>query len=121
MTLPVYRQQPAGTLPSVLRNLNRLLNSRRGHAPAQLDLGIPLPSEIAYNFPDSIESVQTSLSACIGKYEPRLINVKVDYLSSDDTQLALRFQISAQLRDGDDFRPVQFAATVGTQGQVDVR
>jgi type VI secretion system protein len=107
-------------MQSILANLNRVLNTRQGQSPAHADLGIPAPSEIAYNFPDSIDDVQRSLAGSIEKYEPRLAGVRVIYVESEDDVLTLHFHISAKLIVGDEQRPVAFDATVGAEGRVNV-
>ena len=45
------RNDRAAVIASVARNLHRVLNSRLGNAPAQLDLGIPAPSDIILAIP----------------------------------------------------------------------
>jgi len=69
---------------SVLRNLQHILNSRLGDAPAQPDLGMPAPSEITQASPDAVNLVIRNLRACIEKYEPRLSGVDIAHIEAAD-------------------------------------
>lgn len=106
---------------SVLRHLQRMLNSRQGHAPAQMDYGIPDPSEVVHNFPNAIGQVQRAIRACIEKYEPRLTAVNVMHVESEDDLFALRFQITAQLRTAKEMPYVCFDTLMDSTGRIQVR
>jgi type VI secretion system protein len=89
-----------GLVRSVVRNLQRILNSRVGSAPAQPDLGMPAPSDIAQAAPDAVNLVMQNLRACIEKYEPRLTSVEIAHVEAGDDVLCLRFQVTGRLVDG---------------------
>ena len=82
---------------SVLQNLKRVLNARTDNAPAQPDLGTMSPIEVALAYPDSVVDAQRRVRECIEKYEPRLKDITVTWIESDDERLSLRFQISGRL------------------------
>jgi type VI secretion system protein len=106
---------------SVLRHLQKLLNSRREHAPAQMDYGIPDSTEVVHNFPESIAEMQRAIRESIEKYEPRLSAVNVVHVEGQDDQFTLRFQITAQLSTPKDRPHVCFDTLVDSAGRVQVR
>ena len=103
---------------SIGQNLNNLFNSWAGNAPAQMDLGMPAPSEIAHNYPASIADVQRAIRACIEKYEPRLTGVRVLHVEGEDDRLQIRFQIEAQLAGPGQVGKISFDTLVDHSGLV---
>jgi type VI secretion system protein len=109
---------PREVTRSVLRNLQNLLNTRLGSAPAQMDLGMPAPSDIAQASPDAISLVMRNLRACIEKYEPRLASVEIAHIESGDEVLTLRFQISARLGGSTEGAAISFDTVVDPAGRI---
>ena len=81
---------------SILKNLQRILNSRQGNAPAQMDLGIPSPHELMQGYPTTLERAQKIIRSCIQRYEPRLTAVVVSK-DGEDSVAGINFRITAQL------------------------
>ena len=52
---------------SILHTLGNMLNSRAGHAEAQMDYGITEPSEVAHAYPDSLGEMQRAIRTCLEK------------------------------------------------------
>jgi len=115
------REDPKEIVRSVLGNLQRILNARLGHAPAQPDLGMPAPSDIIRSGAEAVEWLAGTLKNCIEKYEPRLTDVRVSRLESEDDVLTLRFQVSARLASTKEEVPVSFDTRVDAAGQIRVR
>jgi type VI secretion system protein len=103
---------------SVLRNLQHILNSRLGDAPAQPDLGMPSPSEITQASPDAINLVMRNLRSCIEKYEPRLSSIDIAHVEAGDEILTLRFQVTARLTVSRDGTTISFDTVVDPGGRV---
>lgn len=103
---------------SVLRNLQHILNSRLGDAPAQPDLGMPSPSEITQASPDAINLVMRNLRACIEKYEPRLSSIDIAHVEAGDEILTLRFQVTARLVVSKDGTTISFDTVVNPGGHI---
>lgn len=103
---------------SVLRNLQHILNSRLGDAPAQPDLGMPSPSEITQASPDAINLVMRNLRACIEKYEPRLSGIDIAHVEAGDEVLTLRFQVTARLTVTRDGATISFDTVVDPGGRI---
>jgi type VI secretion system protein len=83
-------------LESVVAHLRVLLNSRTGTSLTIPDYGVIDFNDIVHNLPDGVRFIQASLQETIQTHEPRLTNVKVRYLKTDDS-LLLRFEITARL------------------------
>jgi type VI secretion system protein len=103
---------------SVLRNLQHILNSRLGDAPAQPDLGMPSPSEITQASPDAVSLVMRNLRACIEKYEPRLTGIDIAHIEAGDEVLTLRFQVTARLTVSKDGTTISFDTVVDPAGRI---
>ena len=103
---------------SVLRNLQHILNTRLGDAPAQPDLGMPSPSEITQASPDAINMVMRNLRACIEKYEPRLSSIDIAHVEAGDEILTLRFQVTARLIVSKDGTTISFDTVVNPGGHI---
>jgi type VI secretion system protein len=103
---------------SVLLNLQHILNSRLGDAPAQPDLGMPSPSEITQASPDAINMVMRNLRACIEKYEPRLSGIDIAHVEAGDEILTLRFQVTARLVVSKDGTTISFDTVVNPGGHI---
>jgi len=100
---------------SILRNLQRILNTRLGHAPAQMDMGMPAPSDIVQASPDAVGLILKNLRACIEKYEPRLSSVEITHVQSPNDVLTLRYQVVARIA-GKTGRTLSFETVVDPKG-----
>ena len=103
---------------SILRNLQRILNTRVGHASAQMDLGTPAPCEMALMSRDGLGGVVRSLKQCIEKYEPRLSSVEVTYVRGEDDVLTLRFQVTAKVATSKNGAQISFDTLVDSCGRI---
>jgi type VI secretion system protein len=79
---------------SIVEHLRVLLNARRGNSPACPDFGIPDFSDLVHNFPGAIQILQRAIRETILNFEPRLKQVTVKHVPSEDP-LTLRYEISA--------------------------
>lgn len=105
---------------SILHHLQRLLNSRQGHAAAQMSYGIPDPSEVLHGHGDAIGQMAKAIKASVEKYEPRLTDIQVRYVANADDVLTLRYQIVGQLANSKERVPVVFDTHVGHSGRIKV-
>jgi type VI secretion system protein len=103
---------------SVLRNLQRILNTRTGHAAAQMDLGTPAPCEMALLNRDGLTGVVRTLKRCIERYEPRLSGVEVTYVRGEDDVLTLRFQVTAKVATSRNEASISFDTLVDSNGRI---
>ena len=80
----------------IVGNLQALLNTRLGDAVSAEGFGVVDLVDIIHDFPAAAQIMQRSIRATIAKYEPRLRNVSVRTVPSEDP-LKLTFEISGRL------------------------
>src|SRR5262245_16466048 len=102
---------------SILDHLRVLLNSRRGEAPTVPDYGVPDITDLVHTLPSVIAGLTRALRDTILAYEPRLKNVNVRNVESDEP-LVLRFEITARLVEGN--RVLKLQTRVRAGGKIDV-
>jgi type VI secretion system protein len=103
---------------SVISNLERIFNARRGSLVHLPDYGLPDISEIYRDMPDSVVELQQAVREVIEKYEPRLHRVRVEHQNTDPYAMRLIFLLSGELSDR---RKVRFQTTFSSHETVDVR
>jgi type VI secretion system protein len=84
---------------SVIEHLRVLLNARRGASPSCPEFGIPDFTDFVHQFPGAIQMLQRAIRESITAFEPRLRQVAVRHVPSEDP-LTLRFEITAQTVSG---------------------
>ena len=115
------KEDRAAVMRSVLRNLQRILNTRQGSAAAHPELGIPSPHELMRGYPATTEVALQAVKACIQRYEPRLVNVVVQIDPAEAERMAIGFTVSAQLAGGDRRDPVSFHTSIHPDGRMRLR
>jgi len=103
---------------SIVNHLRVLLNARRGSSPACPDFGIPDFSDLVHQFPSAIQTLQRAIREAIMTYEPRLRQVTVRHVPSDDP-LSLRYEIAAQSGTGGS-GSFRFNTTMSAGGHVKI-
>ncbi len=103
---------------SILRHLEKLLNTRQGNVPLAEDYGVPDFTELLHTYPESLRDMERALRQAIRKYEPRLRSVKVRFVPQEEDPLTLRFEIVARLADGEDTSPLYFESVMGPDGKI---
>lgn len=114
-----WETDPATLRDSVLGYLRRILNTKRGSALIAEDFGMPdftdLPSSFAV---DIVRDLQDDIGRMIQKFEPRLKDVRVDFVHQTDDVLSLRFQIHGRFDTESLKTPVVFETVVQSDGKV---
>jgi type VI secretion system protein len=64
-------------LHSVLGNLRRLFNARRGSLAHLPEYGLPDLSDVSPSSPQTIESLRVAIREAVERFEPRLQNVRI--------------------------------------------
>lgn len=105
---------------SVIRHLQRMLNTRQGSVPIAEDYGI---SDMT-NFPgedlaDTGNSISNIIRQFIAKYEPRLDMVHITFEPQEGSALSLRFKLEGRLV-REDKRPIILETVVNSSGKVNV-
>jgi|SRR5512135_3447721 len=103
---------------SILDNLNRLFNTRRGAIDHLPDYGLPDITQVYRDLPYSVEGLRQSIKAAVERYEPRLRRVRVDHERGDPYAMRITFLLSAELMRG---QKVQFQTTFASHELAEVR
>jgi type VI secretion system protein len=113
-------EDPGKIVDSVVRHLQRILNTRQGNVPIAEDYGIPDLLDFLQTYPESVREIERALKLAIQKYEPRLQAVKVRLVPQEEDILSLRFQIVAKLST-ETRRQVLFETLIDADGKIDVQ
>jgi len=103
---------------SILQNLQRILNTRTGHAMAQMDLGTPAPGELALASSEGVNGALRSIRLAIEKYEPRLKSVEIMQVQVQDEVLTMRFQITATIVNARGGAGIRFDTLIDPSGRI---
>ncbi len=109
------REDMQPLVDSVMRHLQRLLNTRQGQALIQPDYGMPDITDCAEGAPEALDRVRRAIKHSIEAFEPRLRRVKITHLPLGG-DLNLHFAISGQIVTGKGQFPVHFNTTVTPSG-----
>ena len=105
-------------LHSVLGNLRRLFNARRGSLVHVPEYGLPDLSDVSPSSPEKIESLRVAIREAVERFEPRLQKVRVTREGGRADSSHLVFLLSAQM--GPDAR-VRFQTTIRSSEPVEIR
>ena len=105
---------------SVLNNMRRILNERRGSCETRADYGIPDLNDVLGQGGTTAELAQI-VQEMIRAFEPRLSDPVVRFTPDPDNPLTINFRISAVLHFGDESERVTFDTIVSEDKRVRVR
>jgi type VI secretion system protein len=114
-------EDPKRLIHSIVRHLERILNTRRGSVGIAHDYGIPDLTDFRSGFPDSVRDLEMTIRDTIQKFEPRLKSVRVKFIPQDVNMLTVTFQIIAQLALEDEKTPVILESMMGSDGKVMIK
>jgi type VI secretion system protein len=98
-------------LRSIVDNLSRLFNTRRGSVAHLPDYGLPDISQVYRDLPYSIEGLRGAIKQVVEKYEPRLRRIRVEQQQQGTEasfDMRVTFLVSGELQQG---QKVQFQTT----------
>lgn len=117
-----YEPPPKNLYEAIRDHLVVLLNTRRGALRHLPDYGLPDLSAIYKGYPDSLHYLGAEIKRTIERYEPRLIQVKVELESSATSYFEANYSITGYLRDSDGRRStVTFRTLISQGGQTSIR
>ena len=105
-------------LRSVLGNLGRLFNTRRGSLPHIPEFGLPDITDVSRAAPAEVEAIRRAIRESVERFEPRLRRVRVDQDASDSSSPYLVFLLSAEIVP---LGRVQFQTTIRADDLIEVR
>lgn len=111
--------RPPDEVQSILENLRAILNTRVGDSTSASGFGIIDLADLVHNFPNAAQIMEKSIRATVGEYEPRLKQVRVRLIPSDDP-LKLVFEIAARLAGDRHQGMVRVRTEVNSSGRVHV-
>jgi len=114
------KEDPRRIVDSVLRHLQRILNTKQGNVLIAEDYGVPDFSDFLNALPGSVREIEKTIRLAIQKYEPRLTAVRVSFIPQEEDPLSLRFQIFARLS-AESKTQVFFETVVDSDGKIDIR
>ncbi len=114
------KEDPRRVTDSILRHLQRILNTKQGNVPIAEDYGTPDFTDFLLGYPDSVKEIERAIRVAIQKYEPRLKGVKVTFIPQEEDFLSLRFHVAAKLAT-ESKNQVFFETQVDADGKVHVK
>jgi type VI secretion system protein len=100
------KEDPRRMIDSIVRHLQRILNTKQGNVPIADDYGTPDFTDFFLTLPktesDPKREIEKAIRLAIQKYEPRLKGVRVSLIDQDEAgelpdPLTIRFQITGRL------------------------
>ena len=105
---------------SVIRHLQKMLNTRQGNVSIAEDYGMPdFTNCQGDSMADTIRSMRGIIKQFVEKYEPRLDNVQITLEPEENNVLRLRFKLEAVLV-RENKVPVLLETVVDSSGKVAV-
>ena len=114
-------QDPKRMIDSIIRHLERILNTRQGSVQIADDYGIPDFTDTSSGFSDTIRDLERTIRNTIQKYEPRLKSVRVKFVPQEETMLSVSFQIVGQLNLEEGKNPITFQSVMGSDGKFSIK
>ena len=106
---------------SIIRHLQRMLNTRQGHVLTQPEYGMPDVTEFIHSLPDAVNEVRRAIRKSIEEFEPRLRNVEVNVVEIEQGSLQLKFEVTAELVTEKEEASVWFETAINSAGQIRVK
>jgi type VI secretion system protein len=104
---------------SIMRHLQKLLNTRQGQALIQPEYGLPDITDCVEGAPEALDRVRRAIKNSIELFEPRLNRVKITHIPIGH-DLNLHFGISGQIITEKERIPVNFSTTVTPSGSASI-
>jgi type VI secretion system protein len=110
----------SSALESVLANLRRIFNERRGSCQTRSDYGMPDLNDVLGSGGTPSQLAQT-VQQMMSEFEPRLADPVVRFERDPDDPTAINFRISAYLVQGADRERISFETSLSPDRRVRVR
>ena len=111
----------ANIVESILRNVTQILNTRQGSVLTRPDYGLPDFNDLARRFPNAIEEIKCSIRDSLELYEPRLVNLRVHHVESENRVLDLRYDVRAQISVNGERPDIWFETILDSAGKVSIK
>ena len=106
---------------SILKHLNKMLNTRQGSTVIAPDYGVPDFSHLTTQ-PNAanLAIIEKTLHDVVTRYEPRLQNVAVQFAQDPDDPLKMSFQLTGEVADMEDTQ-ITFQTVLTHQGRISIQ
>lgn len=109
-------------MASVQRHVAKLLNTRQGSVPLSPEYGIPDFTAVAGTFtPEAAPEVERAVARIVSRFEPRLRNVQVVYISPEQGSAVVQFRLTAKLHLENVETPVVFETVLRPDGRLEIK
>jgi type VI secretion system protein len=117
------RSDPAQITASVVRHLQRILNTKQGSTQIAEDYGLPdFTALVTSSFTsEGMKDLERSIREVIRKYEPRLSMVKVSTEPQKENAFSLYFKVDARLSTDKGDIPVVLQTVLTADGRMNIR
>lgn len=106
-------------LDSVVRHLQRILNTRQGSVPIDPEFGVPDFTNLAGSYDTAFGGqIEQDIRRLIERYEPRLRSPQLRMREERLDALSLSFELTGSVVMGERVVPVRLATSVGSQGRI---
>jgi type VI secretion system protein len=106
---------------SLLRHLQRILNTKQGSVQIDDTFGVPDYTNLAGSLvPGTPQEIEAGLKQVIERFEPRLKSPQVKLMSGGEDPLSLRFELSGTVAVDDRDIPIHLSTVVAANGKVNV-
>jgi type VI secretion system protein len=106
---------------SLLRHLQRILNTKQGSVQIDDTFGVPDYTNLAGSLlPGTPQEIEVGLRQVIERFEPRLKSPQVKLMSGGEDPLSLRFELSGTVAVDDRDIPIHLSTVVAANGKVNV-
>jgi len=109
-------------IESVLRHLQKMLNTRQGSVPIADDYGMPdLTNFPGNSLTSAAAELEQMIKTVIKKYEPRLVKIEIHFDPKPGETAVMRFKLEGEMMaDRDQTNPIVFETVVTAEGAVRV-
>jgi type VI secretion system protein len=105
----------------VRAHLLKMCSIRRGALLLAPEYGLDDPSYLFHSFPGGLDEWLGQLGQAVRRYEPRLTDVRVTSLPTEELDFTLRFEVTGTLALRGRTDPAQFTASVDPMQRWSVR
>lgn len=113
------RQQEEDMIASIQSNLVLILNTRQGMTEHLPDFGLPDIHYVYNSLPQSLDALGEEIRQSLQKYEPRLRNIQVRFVSKSSDTFRATYHILGEIREGAEVSRIAFKTEVLRDGSAD--
>lgn len=106
---------------SILRNVQKILNTTQGNCLTDEKYGLPHLSSVRSAMPFSLGAYEACIRATVERHEPRLVGLRVRHSPSPDRPMELRFEISGMIQTEDGRQAMRFETVADDDGRLTVK